>query len=218
MVPSLPESPKDTGVYMNVDQILSKIIADANQDAETLMENAKSEAAAREDAIRETANRQIAETEKKSQIHAAETERRRMLTAGLDARKNTLSRRRVLLDQAFSMALDAYVSLPEADYLALVTKLIVAASETGKEKVLVPPQDEKRYTGDAPFLSAANDALLKAGKPGELTFGGVLPKLRSGVVLSGEIADIDCSFEALVAQFRETQEMNVSKILFEGEV
>ena len=203
---------------MSVDQILNKILTDATHDAEILLQNAKNEAEARDNTIQEVAQRQIAELEKKSKARVTETERRRMLTAGLDARKNTLARRRELLNQAFSKALEAYVSLPEPDYLALVIKLITAASETGTEKVFVPAKDEEKYTGEAPFLAAANAALVQAGKPGALSFGGVLPKLRGGVVLSGEIADIDCSFESLIAEFRETQEMNVSNILFEGEV
>ena len=203
---------------MSVDQILHKIIADANTEAEALLQNAQSEAASRIGAIQEAAKRQMKELEEKTEVTAAEITQRRMLAAGLDARKNTLSRRRTLLDETFSKALDAYCSLPDAQYKALVVKLIANASETGCEKVFVPAQDEKHYTGSDSFLVAANAALQKAGKPGELSFGGTSPKLRGGALLSGEIADIDCSFESLVAQFRESGEMDVAKILFEGEV
>ena len=203
---------------MSVDQLLLKIIADANEEAETLLQNAESEASVRVGAIREATKRQMKKREEKAEIAAAEITQRRMLVAGLDARKNTLSRRRALLDEAFSKALDAYCSLPEAEYKALVVKLIVSASETGREKILVPAQDEKHYTGQASFLAAANEALQKAGKTGALSFGGISPKIRGGALLSGEIADIDCSFESLVTQYREGHEMDVAKILFEGEV
>ena len=209
---------KDTGVYMSVDHILQKIIADANRDAEALLQSAKNTASVRAAAILETGKQQVKEIEKNAEADAAEITRRRMLAASLDARKNSLSRRRELLDQAFSAALDAYCSLPQAEYKALVVKLIANASETGHEKVYAPGQDEKYYTGEASLLAEANAALKKAGKTGALCFGGALPGLRGGVMLSGDIADIDCSFESLVAQFREEHEMDVAKILFEGEV
>lgn len=203
---------------MSVDQILHKIIADASQEAETLLRKAESDATARSELIQANAKKRIQEIEKKQKADAVEIERRIMLAAGLDARKNSLSRRRELLDRAFTLALDSYTSLPEAEYEALVLKLIVRASETGAEKVFVPAGDEKYYSGESSMLADANEALRKEGKGGTLCFGGISTKLCGGVLLSGETADIDCSFEALIAQFREEHEIDVSKILFEGEV
>lgn len=203
---------------MSADKIIEKIIADAKADAERIAETAMADAVAHQKTAEADAALRVAEIEKKAEADGAEIERRRMLTAGLDARKNTLSRRRALMDRAFDDALERFYSLPDAAYADLVTKLVVAASETGDEQVIVPAKDEKRYKGDKSMLATLNAALKAAGKPAKLTLGGTTSAIKGGVLLSGEITDIDCSFESLIAQFREDREMEVADILFESGV
>lgn len=203
---------------MSADKIIEKIIADATADAGRIAKTARADAALRQRAAESDAVSRVAEIGKRAEADDAEIERRRMLTAGLDARKNTLARRRRLMDRVFDAALERFYGLSEADYTALVTKLIVAASETGDERVVVPVKDEKRYRGEKSMLAALNAALKSAGKPAKLTFGGTTSAIGGGVLLLGDIADVDCSFESLIAQFREDREMEVAGILFESGV
>ena len=203
---------------MSADRILDKIIADAGAEAEDIIQSAKTEAARRGDAIKEALNLRLKEVDDKTEKEIAEIERRRMLSAGLESRKNTLSRRRKMVDDAFEKALEAYLNLSDSEYTKLVTNTVVAASETGKEKVFVPKGRESLYTGPESILMAINEALVRAGKTGELTYGGIAPHIKGGALLVGDIADIDCSFESLVVLFREEHEVEVAKMLFESGV
>ncbi len=203
---------------MSAEKILEKILADAKADAVEIQKKAELEAASNVSQSEAAVKLRVEAIEKKTVADSAEIERRRMLTASLDARKNSLARRRELMDRAFSVALDQFNNLSDSDYTELVTKLVVAASETGTEKVIVPSKDEKRYKGEKSVLTSLNAALIAAGKVGKLTFGGTSSSFSGGVLLSGTITDIDCSFESLVAEFREDHEMEVANILFESGV
>ena len=154
-------------------------------------------------------------------LEAAETEKRRLLTAGIEARKNTLAAKRALLDRAFDEAVAQLCALDDKTYAALVTRLVVAGSETGSEALRVPAAHRDRYTkpfvGGKTQLEALNEALCAAGKKGALTLDAEPAKFRGGVLLVGPEADIDCSFEALVAAFRDTHEAEVSARLFTEE-
>ena len=68
------------------------------------------------------------------------------------------------------------------------------------------------------MLADINAALTASGKTGKLVFGGTTPDISGGVLLSDEKIDIDCSFESLIALFRESREMDVANILFRNEV
>ena len=213
-----PEFWKEAGRLMSAEKIIDKIIADANADAAKTLEKASQDGAERMALVRDEAEKRAARIDKKADADCAEIERRRMLTASLDVRKNSLASRRALVDRAFALALEGLFGLSDADYAALVVKMAVAAAEDGTEEIFVPVKDEKRYKGEKSILRLINQALEAAGKPGGLTLGGLSTDFVGGVRISGEYTDIDCSFESLVARFRENHERDVANILFESGV
>lgn len=203
---------------MSADKIKEKILADAKADAVKIIEESGQQADNRVQKIKEQTKLRMAEIEKKAEADSIEIERRSMLTASLDSRKNSLFKRRELLDLAFEQALQKLNEVPDAEYTALITKMIVAASVTGTEKLIVPAKDEKRYKGEKSLITSLNTSLKKAGKTGELSLGGTSSEFSGGVLLYGDKTDVDCSFESLIARFRENEEMEVAKILFGNEV
>lgn len=207
---------------MSSEKITNKIIQDAEQDAKTALEQAREDAKA---AMREAelaADDQAAALLEKAAADAAESERRALLAASLDARKNTLAKKRELLGAAFSAALEELLGLGGEDYAALMKKLALAASETGRETLRAAKSEferyEKPYIQKQTMLDYLNAALKQAGKVGELKLGEPADDIRSGFILVGEIADIDCSVETLLADFRAENEQGVAALLFEGEV
>ena len=62
-----------------------------------------------------------------------------------------------------------------------------------------------------------NDALKKAGKPAKLTLSDENSGFKGGFRLVGELADVDCSFESLVAAWRDENETEASIRLFGSE-
>ena len=206
---------KEAGVYMSAEKIIEKILADAEIEAAEIIREAEQEAIERKRKASEQTKLRIAEVKKHADEDSAEIERRRMLTASLDSRKNSLASRRKLLDRAFDDAAKKLNEISDSEYADIITKMVAIASVTGTERLIVPVGDEKKYKGEKSLFSSLNAALKAVGKPGSLVFGGTSSKLDSGVLLSGEITDVDCSFKTLITRFREDHEMEVANILFE---
>jgi len=212
---------------MSADRIVNKILDDAKAAAAAAIAEAEAAAAERGERAKADAAARAAEILSGAEAEAAEYERRKMLNASLESRKNSLASRRKLLDEAFSLALRKLEELDDEEYAELVEKLVVDASQTGRELLVVPQAHLPRY--QKPYLAAKgllkrsmlgilNDALKQSGKEGGLTLGEGSAAFSLGVILKGENVDLDCSFESLVAAFREEREAEVAALLFGSEV
>lgn len=197
-----------SGATKLIDRIVSeaqdqaeKVLAEARQRAAEIIDKAKKEAAAREEAIIAAARRQ------------AEDRRRRILTiADLDARKETLVAKVEMIEDTFAQALDRLQKLENSAYQELVMPMLLSAAVTGNEEILVSPADRERYTPE--FLAKVNEALKKEGKQGSLTLAGETREMSGGFVLrSGEV-EINNSFDSILRMQRDLLEPEVAAILF----
>nr|WP_279287916.1 V-type ATP synthase subunit E family protein [Eubacterium callanderi] len=152
----------------------------------------------------------------KEKADVEEVHRRSQLMTRLDSRKNILAVKRKVIDEVFDKARTALDTLDESRYEALVTKIVVNGSETGTEKLQVPEKDMKRYRDG--LLNKLNAALKEAGKIGELTLDETPASFNSGVMLIGEMSDVNGSFDVLIDDAREKYEREVAEMLFEVEV
>ena len=147
-----------------------------------------------------------------------------------------------MLGEAFDLALDKLCSLPEGEYVALLTSLALQASTTGKEQLIFSPQDRTRVGKQV--VVAANEAMVKdmvPELPGSLTdtkVGAFLGKvvnstaamvtgtgmltlseetrpMRGGFIMVDGDVEINCAFETLVRLQREKLELAVAKTLFD---
>lgn len=198
-------------------KIIDAIIGDAKSEAEGILESANEEAKKAVDAAKDAAQRRASQIDAAAKAEGEELARRAMLGASLEARKNSLASRRELLEKAFENAFSELGSLEGQRYAELIARLVVDAAETGTETVVTPEDTYERYTkpyiGGKTMLEYLNAALEKAGKKGALKLGKPA-KIAGGVKLVGEKADIDCSFGAIIASFRDERETEVSKLLF----
>lgn len=206
---------------MGAKQILDAILADANAEAKSVLADAQESVLQTKQKALAAARAEVDAIAAKTDAEAAETEKRRLLTAGIEARKNTLASKRALLDEAFTAAVASLSALEPAPYAALVTGLVAAGAETGREQLKVPAAHrdrfEKPYLGGKTLLALCNEALKKAGKPGELTLCAEPARFTGGALLVGADTDVDCSFEALVASYRDAHEAEVYSLLFTEE-
>ncbi len=206
---------------MGAKQILDAILADANADVDSMLADAEAGALQTKQKALADAQAEVDAIAARTNAEADETEKRRLLTAGIEARKNTLAAKRALLDEAFAAAVENLCALAPEAYAALVTGLVAAGAETGSEKLCVPAAHrerfEKPYLGGKTMLALCNEALEKAGKPGKLTLGADAARFTGGALLAGEETDVDCSFEALVASYRDAHEAEVYSLLFTEE-
>ncbi|CAK7030567.1 MAG: V-type proton ATPase subunit E [Eubacterium sp.] len=201
---------------MSADKIIEKILAKANEDVALIEQETAEKVQSSVAAIERRTELTLNALKNKEKADVEEVHRRSQLMTRLDSRKNILAVKRKVINEVFDKARTALDTLDESRYEALVTKIVVNGSETGTEKLQVPEKDIKRYKDG--LLNKLNTALKEAGKIGELTLDETPAAFKSGVMLVGEMSDINGSFDVLIDDAREKYEREVAEMLFEVEV
>lgn len=201
---------------MSADKIIEKILEKANEDVALIEQETAEKVQSSVAAIERRTELTLNALKNKEKADVEEVHRRSQLMTRLDSRKNILAVKRKVINEVFDKARTALDTLDESRYEALVTKIVVNGSETGTEKLQVPEKDIKRYKDG--LLNKLNTALKEAGKIGELTLDETPAAFKSGVMLVGEMSDVNGSFDVLIDDAREKYEREVAEMLFEVEV
>lgn len=203
---------------MASDKIVAKIIENAEAEAAAILAEAKDKA----DLITQTRKRQgeadVAAMVKAGEADVAEINRRSQLMTRLAVRKNRLAVKRDIIDGVFAQVEEKLGELDKVQWEKLMMKIITEGVETGRETLKVPAADRDKYDGSQGLLKRINDQLIKAGLPGELTLSQDAADFKAGVLIEGELSDINGSFDGLIANARNTYEREVAQILFPTEV
>lgn len=206
---------------MASDKIVSKIIENAQSEADATLSDAKEKVKALQAQSEKETQRRLQQLEANFKADEQETKRRGKLTAGLEERKDLLRAKRDVIDQAFDQAYEQMKNLPDDQWAKLIREVVMAGVVTGTEMVKVPKKDFPRYQkdfmGKGPFLKQLNDMLKEAGRPYGLTLDKDPARFEEGIMLIGEYSDVNASFEVLLENQREGLEYDVMKILFDPE-
>jgi len=197
-------------------KIILKIRDEASQEVAVMLAAAKKKAIASDTKIKNTAQTKVEEINMQAAADADEAARRQVLIAELEARKNSLDSKRKVIEEAFSEAEKELAKLPLDKWEKLITTIVLAASESGNEKLCVPAADVEKYNGG--MLAKLNTALIEAGKKGELTLASEPAKFTGGVMLIGKHSDFDGSFATILRDVRMKSEREVATMLFGTEV
>ena len=195
---------------MNAEQVVQKILAEANAEAEKIVSEAKAKAAEQGTQL----DAEISEFEARStQLakDAAEDKLQRMLAgARMDNAKKTLAAKVAILDSVFAKAKTAVTELPDDQYLLLMTGLIKRAVETGDEEIIIG-KNESRI--NEAFISKINKT-LGSGFKGNLRLSAERADIAGGFILSRGKVQVNASTDVLIESLRESMEMELSQILF----
>ena len=183
------------------DKLIERILGEAENDASAARNKAEESCrAVQADCEKRMAERaQIAavgrETAVKGVLDGARTR------AELDGRKETLSVRRRILDEAFAAA----------------AKELNALLGPRREAILLSLLKKEAASGDV-VMPAKGDRALIAGLlpqiPLKLTLSEKDAPCEGGFLLMGGSYEKDCSLNALMAELRLSEETNVARILF----
>ena len=132
--------------------------------------------------------------------------------AALESKKHVLMTQQEMVAEAFEYAAKKLLQLPDSVYIAFLAGQACAASLTGSETIILSPSDYKRFGTDV--LNAANSALLAAGKTAALSLSDETADIRGGLILSGGDIEVDCSIDALMAEYRNELSPAVASALF----
>lgn len=182
----------------DVRQETAQIEAQAKKDAEGIMARYEAQAA-----------KESAELVARGQKAADERVERLGSVARLEAKKVVLAAKQEMVGEAFELALEKLCALPEADYIALLSKLAGGAVKTGREQVILSQKDRTRFGKQV--VTKANELL---GAKGGLKLSEEVRPIKGGLILQGDRVEVNCSFETLVRLQREDMAAQVAQVLF----
>jgi len=196
---------------MEAKQVVDKILADAQAEAEKIKKQIKANEAAEQAKL----NEQLDEYKKQTDVlakKAGEDEQSHILAAArMDIAKQLLAEKRKILDEAFEQARQQLRDLPDEEYRALFTKMMLETVETGDEEVIVDKNDN-RINQD--FIDKVNHQLSSKGN-GNLKLSNQKQDIGAGFILKrGQIKN-NVSLVVLLDQARKELEIDLAKELFE---
>lgn len=188
---------------MGQQDIIDRIISDAREAAAGTLAKAK----ARVDELNAASERRIAAAKEEAMsataLKADEQYARALNMANLEERKSLLSVKREVMDEAFTRALELLVKTSRPDKAKLFERILKENASKG-DVILCLEQE-------APVFSKAMlercGVTLEVGDIG--ASGGFIIKCAGG--------QIDCTYEALIANVREDMEPQVAELLFPRE-
>ena len=201
-----------------IEKITGQIDADVQKEIGAALDQARAQAKEIEARYESQAQTQGEALRRKGEQDAALRQERLVDVARLEARKTLLAAKQDLVGQAFDLALKKLLELPDQEYIALLAKLAVAASRTGREQVILSQKDRSRYGKQA--VTMANDMLAKKAGPraaesaGMLTLAGESRPMAGGLILRDGRVETNCSFEVLIHLQRDALSAEVARVLF----
>ena len=120
-----------------IDKITQRIGADTQAEIDRILADAAVQAEAAADKFRTQAEAEDRDLLAKSERAAAEREERLVSAAQMEARKTLLTAKQEMVERAYQRALEKLRSLPQEQYVELLAALLVRASSTGREEVVL---------------------------------------------------------------------------------
>ena len=200
-----------------IEKITGQIDADVQKEIGAALDQARAQAKEIEARYESQAQTQGEALRRKGEQDAALRRERLVDVARLEARKTLLATKQDLVGQAFDLALKKLLELPDQEYIALLAKLAVAASRTGREQVIFSQKDRSRYGKQA--VTMANDMLAKQAGPhadhtSMLTLAEESRPMAGGLILRDGRVETNCSFEVLIHLQRDALSAEVARVLF----
>ncbi|MBT9139657.1 MAG: V-type proton ATPase subunit E [Dehalococcoidia bacterium] len=193
-------------------KLKEKILAEAGSQAADVLADARlksSEILARSE--REAAVKKVSLLEQAA-VHAGERRSRAQTIAELDARKAILAAKGSMIEDVLKQALKRLALLEEKAYQEILFSMLLAASQTGTEEVIVSQSDRARFTPE--FLTRVNQVLTQQGKKGNLTLSVETSEMYGGFILRNGDVETNNSFDSILGIQRDQLEPEVAAILF----
>jgi V/A-type H+-transporting ATPase subunit E len=195
-----------------VDKIKEKILQDSQAKADSIIAEARQQAQEIIEKAKQKAAQKAEEIQKKAAADASEKLRISSSMLELDLRKDMLAAKQQLIEEVFQAALESLSNMENSEYETVLVKLITNAVESGEEEIILSNRDKTRLSAD--FGSKLNQALVQAGKKGNIKLSDEVRDIMGGFVLKAEGVEINYSFEALLRMYRDEIEPEVAAILF----
>lgn len=224
-----------------IEKITARIAQDADAEIAKLNEQTEAQCSEIQAQAQAQAEKITADLTARGRKAADERRERLQSAAGMERRKLELAAKQEVLGEAFDLALEKLCSLPEDQYVALLTALALEASTTGREQLAFSAADGEKI--GRKVVAAANEAMVSQVAPelpgaitdskvgaflgkvvnsatAQITGTGLLTmapepcNIKAGFIMLDGNIEINCAFETLVRLQREALEKQVADVLF----
>lgn len=195
-----------------IEKITARIIEDAEREIAAMQQETEEEVNTLLAQAQTEAEQESMELLIRGRRAAEERRERLSSSADMECRKLELAAKQELLQQSFDAALEELCALPQERYVTLLSALAVEASSSGRERMILSARDADRLGEE--IVKAANAALQKAGRRGELTLSQETRPIPGGFILAEGDVELNCAFDTLIQLQREKLEKEVAAILF----
>ena len=184
-------------------KLAERIVTDAQDEARAVLAEAQTAA---QGILRES---EKAVSVRKAELNSQKNNAVTNLVSGyqtramLDAKKDALRKKRVVIDSAFTLAYEAMLSLDTEKRKSICKSMLLSQAEGG-ETVLPAAQDR-----------AAVAALIAAMPDKKFTLASGTAAIDGGFILLGDGYEKDCSFRSLLSTIRDAEETAVYQLLFD---
>lgn len=178
-------------------EMIDDILQSAKKSAAAMIEEAAKEADASVDKLRAELDAQKARADESAKAAADAAYSGKVKLGELEAGKILLEKKRACVAAVYSSVEKKLESMKDAEYVALMQKLVTESCEDGDE--IIVGKTEKRITAD--FVKKASKA---AGK--KLTLSKEKRDIDGGVILRNSRFEVDLTFPAIVADLKERTE------------
>ena len=198
---------------MDTEQVVEKILSEAQAEADKIKSEAQDKAAAQEAELAAKLENFRKETETLAQKASQEKTRRMLAAARMDMRKELLSCKVALLNEVFDKAREKIKELPEEQYHEFVESLMHKAVESGDEEVVIGAKDGRLSNG----LIKSINRKLGPGFKGNLQLSSDTADIDGGFILRRGNIQVNVSVGVLLAEAKEQMEIELAAELFGGE-
>jgi vacuolar-type H+-ATPase subunit E/Vma4 len=195
---------------MDAEQVVSKILSEAQSQADAITGEAKDKCAAEQASLTEEMAAYNKETETLADEAGADKKSRMLAGARMQLSKEYLAAKAVLLDKVFATAAEKIKSLSDSKYTELMVGLMEKAVETGDETV-IPGKDDSRV--DQEVVKQVNRK-LGPGFKGKLELSSEKANIAGGFILQRGNVKTNVSIEVLISSARAELEMEIAEQMF----
>ncbi|MBN2223679.1 MAG: hypothetical protein JW765_03295 [Deltaproteobacteria bacterium] len=200
---------------MSVENIVKRIIDEAQAEARSISENAEREMAKLKSNLDREERELREETKKKIAVEAEEIVKRRVSSARLEVRKRVLGQKDMIVGEVYSEAKSRILAFSDEKYLTFLKNLVVSNSIGGEEKVIFPSDDVARLKAKLPqWEKDIGKTLKEKGSKGSISISTQTRDIGAGVVLSQGRTEINLGLDVILSETKYLLEGEVTEILF----
>jgi len=193
---------------MSFERIRERIIKEAEDKASEIVENERQ---------RLSSSLELFKEEETLKFEKLKLDREKLLEydlkkkidiAKLESKRKILSEKRILLDAFFKKVEENIVNVSKDQYLLFIKKLIIKDAPKVNAFVFLNMKDLERFKKEL-------EEFLKQEFKGSLKLSKEPADIKGGVVIKSKEFEIDDSIEAIIEEFKENNEIEIAKALFE---